>query len=65
MGNKSCTTCGVKNVKHSIAHTQSGITEYLCCRCYVLAGNSPSDWHRDCMSVYKEKAQLLRDTCIL
>ena len=29
-----------------------GITIRQCCRCYVLSGSPPSDWHYLCMETY-------------
>ena len=26
----------------------------MCCRCYVLDGHPPADWHIECMTTYRK-----------
>lgn len=30
----------------------------MCCRCYVLAGNPPADWHSECMQIAESKRRV-------
>ena len=48
---KICDRCG-KNYANHILFGDSKI--YLCCRCYVLDGNPPADWHNECMETYNK-----------
>lgn len=48
---KMCDTCGKKIPQHSTYF--NGSTTNQCCQCYVLDGNSPSDWHPLCMSTHR------------
>lgn len=38
--------------KHTSQHETS--TGHLCCECYVKEGNSPAEWHKNCMKTYNE-----------
>lgn len=39
--------CGEK------ANHWSGGNIFQCCKCYVMGGNAPADWHPECMSTYQ------------
>lgn len=44
----ACVGCGSSQIGHSIGRSA------WCCRCYVLTGNAPADWHPRCMATYLE-----------
>lgn len=47
---KVCCTCG--SFQHVLHETGTGA---YCCRCYVVAGNPPADWHPVCMLIYNAR----------
>jgi hypothetical protein len=47
---KKCSECG-KEITRGSHQFGEGVQ---CCRCYVLLGNPPADWHSGCMSAYYE-----------
>ena len=55
-----CSACG-----RQASHTTwcvSGGESFACCRSHVLAGNTPADWHRECMKTRDELTEALRGT---
>jgi len=44
----ACDKCGKRQYMHSVG------PEALCCRCFVLAGHPPADWHSVCMATERE-----------
>lgn len=53
---RCCYKCAKDWASHTV--TNGGRTEYFCCKCYVEAGNPPSDWHPKCVAAH----QALADT---
>lgn len=35
---------------------------WVCCRCYVTAGEAPADWHPQCMETYHERGLRERES---
>lgn len=53
--NQKCTNCNERTANHEIhKHWETPKDIYLCCKCYVEQGGTPSDWHSICMSTYEE-----------
>lgn len=51
-----CIQCG-KPGQHTISkHWEQPSDKHFCCGCYVRNGNSPADWHEDCMKTFNEMA---------
>lgn len=46
-----CETCGVGPSAHTVS--KDGVTRRECCRCHVLGGAPPADWHPLCMETYR------------
>lgn len=47
---KLCTKCRVNPSNHRV-----GMSQYLCCACYIDEGFPPADWHEECMRLYALK----------
>lgn len=61
---KTC-KCG-NQAMHTVF--EQGEAKRLCCKCYIKAGNTPADWHPDCMReagrlniMDKAKAEMIQD----
>jgi len=47
-----CLTCGKNEACHRLSTIDSNkklVQRNLCCTCYVMEGNPPADWHKECM----------------
>lgn len=52
--NKACDRCKNNVANHvTCKWWETPDTKYLCCKCYVLSGSAPADWHPLCMETYK------------
>lgn len=49
-----CKGCGVETDSHHSVMFGGG-DFWMCCRCHVLDGNSPADWHPECIKAAMEK----------
>lgn len=49
-----CDKCNERKAQHR--EFLAGVERNLCCRCYVEEGNPPADWHPECMTTYRAKA---------
>ncbi len=47
-----CDKCDSPKPLHSVGDKR------ICCRCYVVDGNPPADWHPVCMDEYRKKFPL-------
>jgi hypothetical protein len=60
MENK-CTKCQINKPMHTYYDPiNNPPQQFLCCECYVKAGNPPADWHPDCIKTYQELLMLKR-----
>jgi hypothetical protein len=48
-----CDKCG-EPASHDVWPVGANEKQSYCCRCHVLSGAAPADWHPGCMKTYAE-----------
>ena len=46
--------CGKESLHHVLRPLQENADTWQCCKCHVEGGGDPSDWHKECMRVYRK-----------
>jgi hypothetical protein len=51
-----CNTCNEKLANHLTLKWNEDNPKYRCCKCYILEGGYPAEYHPICKKTYKNRA---------